>query len=69
MCYNAVFDIPALLLIQVSCGVYAFRALYRRAFTLFLFFLVYYINLTVVLKLAYAVLTQIDYVQNFFKEN
>ena len=69
MSYNAVLDIPTLLMILLMGAFFAFRKSYYYIYQLFLLFLAYWVHTTFFLKILYAILTEIRFVQDAFIAN
>lgn len=62
MAFNACSDIPALFMLLILFAFYAYRKVYTRAFLQYTFLLVYFIQLTLALKVINESLTRIRFV-------
>lgn len=69
MTFNGIFDIPALLMILILMSSYALRKSFFKAYGLYVIFIVWYIQLAMLIKLTTAVLFDIDYVEDYLQEH
>jgi hypothetical protein len=69
MTFNGIFDIPALVMILVLMSSYALRKSFFKAYGLYVLFIVWYIQLAMLIKLTMAVLFDIDYVEDYLQDH
>lgn len=69
MVFNSCSDIPTLFMLLLVFAMYAFRKDYTVAFLQYTFFVVYFIQFMLTLKLINNTLTSIDFVKDWMEEN
>lgn len=69
MSFNSLFEIPQLLLILTLFGFFAFRKYYSFEYGLLNFFVAYYFQFTLMLKLTYWISTEIGFVNRYISSN
>lgn len=69
MTFNGALDIPTLFLILLMFSCFAFRMNFVRFYGLFTMFLVYFIHLMIFIKILFTILSRIDYVSLWIKDN
>ena len=69
MSFNSVIDIPSLILILIFQSSFAFRKNYPKEFTKFYFFIVYFLQFSLALKMHFVLLSEISLIKNYILVN
>ena len=68
MAFNSCCDIPALILILINFAFYAYRKTYTQTFLKYTFFVIYFIQVIIFLKLLNMIFRNIDFIWNIMLE-
>lgn len=69
MAYNALFDLPQLILILISIAFFAFRKSFSVQFNLLNFFIVYFFQFSLMVKLVVGIAMKVNFIKEYLAEN
>lgn len=68
MAYNALFDLPQLILILISIAFFAFRKSFAVQFNLLNFFIVYIFQFTLMVKLVVGIAMKVPFIKEYLSD-
>ena len=68
MGYNGLSDVPQLALLLILCAFFAFKEGNPVAFGMSIFFIVYYVQFALTLKVIYGIVSQISSIEHLMEE-
>jgi hypothetical protein len=69
MAYNALFDLPQLILILVCIAFFAFRKSFPIQFNLLNFFIAYFFQFSLMVKLVTGIAMKVDFIKEYLSDN
>jgi len=67
--FNSIIDVPILIFVVLVFSCFPQRKTFPRFYQCYVFFVAYSINLVSIVKVFYAIIVQIPYIQEYFVEN
>ena len=69
MAFNALFDLPQLILILVSVAFWSYRKSFYVMYGLLTFFIAYYFQIALMIKLIIGVAMNVDFIKEYLLDN
>ena len=69
MAFNALFDLPQLILILVSVAFWSYRKSFYVMYGLLTFFIAYYFQIALMIKLIIGVAMNVDFIKEYLSDN